>query len=387
LASAVLSTSASTLPVIAAPDDETCSASPFSASIVASDSQEPENKPSQGEGHRHPSEAGSASADVAGELQTYVLPRLHVLSPKYLRAGRDDAEILISLTIMKGGRPSDFKDHEDIVFNIEPVQANVSFFPSNVITIKKGANRSERIKLTAEQPCDIELACTPDQDYPGMRPLEPKSVQFIPPIDGIEIAPQSGDVQVNISRPFVLYLRNETGGVGMPMAPSQPVDVQLESENGNGKVVEPSVQLSAQKPSILVHYVGQRIGTDTIIARANYAEGPISGNATRRIAFPWVLFFFGEVGAVIGSCLRGLMGDPGSLRNRLKRAFEGLLMSTAFCVIVILFPMGTTLPQIGNFIQPGLMLVLTFLVSYLGTGFLKLLLSFLPKSHDTAAGG
>ena len=58
---------------------------------------------------------------------------------------------------------------------------------------------------------------------------------------------------------------------------------------------------------------------------------------------------------------------------------ESLFYGGVVCIILIIYPVGTKLPEISNYIQPLLLFVLGALVSAFGPQSLHWALSFIPK--------
>jgi hypothetical protein len=302
-----------------------------------------------------------------------IVPKISVVSSPPFWSGESVVTIIISLQEVKDNQRWIYRPQQAISFVLEP--RNASFAPA-IIRIPRGEDHSEPTTLTSTQTGIVQVTCIPDRAYEGLaiQNAEPAPIQFLEPIDRIGLEPVEGKSQVNIATLFEVFLYNHKDPK-TKLRPASAISVQLASENGNGSVAEEVVQLTNQDFSKLVHYVGTKTGRDRVVALAHYENRPLGGKSERQILFPLWIFLSGLVGSVVGSLVRSLISDS---PKRGRVFLESFVFGLIFCFIVILFPLGTRLPHISNFLQPLLILALAALVSSLGPEFLKLLLSFVP---------
>jgi hypothetical protein len=310
----------------------------------------------------------------ARKTETKIVPRInfHQSKLRLWADGKDPAIITISLEVLSGGERYRYKSPNEMVFILEP--PNVAFVPSQV-RIAREKDESDPFILTAQQPMVVEVNCLPTREYKGLTLAQPATVEFITPINRIGIEPASESVLVNISKPFEIYLYDSADPNKSRLAPADVVDVQLLSENGNGKVLESPVQLSSHTFSKFASYLGRRPGGDVIIANAHYERLVLKAKSDRWVKFQWWSFLAGVLGAFVGS-LGSFIFKRG---NQWQNFCESFASGVGFCLIVILFPIGTNLPQITDYLSWPLVLFLALMVSYGGPELLKLLLSFVPR--------
>lgn len=304
-----------------------------------------------------------------------VVPKMNVSSQR-LSADGDPALITISLEGVRGSEKWVYKATEEIGFHLEPRNSS---FTSSTVKILPGQSVSETTKLTAKRPETVEVSCTPERRHSDLtiKSCQPVKIEFVVPIDSVGIEPLSDQSPINIPAVFQVYLCNQKDPK-TPLVPANEVSVDLSSQNGNGTVAEKTVKLTTSDSSRLVHYVGTRTGQDAILAVGTYEKTPIKGRSDRLIFFPWWTFFAGLAGALVGSLVRIIIGDRA---RKFQNFIESFAFGFVFCLIVIFFPTGTSLPQISDYVQPGLVLAFAILVGILGPEFLKQLISLgTPRS-------
>jgi hypothetical protein len=306
-----------------------------------------------------------------------IVPKIYVEPAQHLWAdGQTPAVLYISLKAEKGNQSWDYTAREELVFQLEP--RNALFSPKQV-KIVPGANTSEPATLMAKQPGKLPVTCSPARKYDGLAITNPppENIEFIPPIDAIGIESRSDTCQVNIAVPFEVFLYNRNDLQKTRLRPPSPISVQLISESGNGKIITSQpVRLTEAEFSKYVDYVGTKTGADTITAMASYGNDQIKGFTDRQIVFPLWIFLSGLAGSVLGAGVRYLRAKR---LERNKDFVESLFYGVVVCIILIIYPVGTKLPEINNFIQPLLLFVLGALVSAEGPPSLQWALSFIPK--------
>jgi hypothetical protein len=321
------------------------------------------------------------------KLQTdvTVIPQIDVFvsAPHLWADGQTPAVIVVSLKAVNGDETWNYAPREELVFQLEP--RNALFAPAHV-KIAPGTTTSEPATLTAKQPIKLEVTCTPERKYQGLvitKP-QPKEIEFITPIDAIGIEPVSSTCPVNVAMPFEIFLYSRKDPAKTRLSPRGPISVQLVSENGNGNILNQPVPLTKQELSKFVEYVGTKTGGDTIKAIASYEGFQIEGHSTRDIVFPLFTFLSGLAGALLGSSVRYFKTPPNE--QNMMIIFESMFYGFVVCVMLIIYPVATKLPQITTFIQPLLMFVLGALASVFGPQSLYWALSFIPKAGGQANG-
>ena len=310
--------------------------------------------------------------------ETVIVPTLNVLSQHYWADGTTPVIITISLEEVSGSERFVYRATKEIELRLGPLTG--SFDPATV-KIPIGKSVSDSIKLTTKQQGKMDLTCTPERRYDGMTiaPCQPKELEFLLAIHGIGIKPVDDQCPINIVKAFQVYLYNQSNP-DTPVSPGKDVTVHLASENSNGSLVESDIVLTSRDPSRFVHYSPTRTGKDAIVANANYEGAEIKGKSGKTIFFPWWTFIAGMAGTLIGSLLRRAIGETA---RRRQNFIESLVFGFAFCLIVILFPTGTKLPNISQYLGPGLLFALAILVSGLGPEFLKQLIALVsPRGAE-----
>lgn len=307
-----------------------------------------------------------------------IIPHIevHKTKPQFWSDGKDPVIITIWLEATKDGNRWLYEAEEDMVFVLQPISAR---FNPPQITISKGATRSEPATVTAQQPGTLEINCLPAHQYNGLTAANAVKVDFVAPINAIGFESVPPRVLVNISKPFEVYLYNRNDPNATKLAPSDAVNVAIRSDNGNGKVSESPIKLDNAAPFKDLSYVGTRMGSDTIVASGQYANVPLKIKTDVAIVFQWENFVFGVIGAFLGSLLRSSLSIRGRHLRRIRRPhlwwglgtivcrflyrfIESFALGVAFCLLVIVYSLG---PRLGESIQPALVLVLAFLVSFL----------------------
>ena len=306
-----------------------------------------------------------------------VVPKIYVEpNPHRWADGITPAVVHIWLKAEKGNQSWSYLAPEELVFQLEP--PNALFSPKQV-KIAAGANISNPATLTTKQVGKLPVTCSPTQRYSGPPITNPQAedIEFIAPITDIGIEPRSNTRQVNIPLPIEVFLYNKDDPQKTRLRPSSPISVQLISETGNGAIttIQP-VQLTPTEFSKYVDYVGTKTGPDVIRANASYGIDQIKGFTDLDIQFPLWTLLSGLAGSLGGSGVRYFLTKP-SKRN--KVFIESLFYGVVVCIILIIYPVGTKLPQITNFTQPLLLFVLGALVSAGGPQSLQWALSFIPK--------
>jgi hypothetical protein len=343
------------------------------------DSATPGHSPQKQKNHAS-SPAGQKSSASHSKLPAgdfTVVPKIYVDPAPFLWAdGETPAIVYISLKAEKGDQSWDYPAPEELVFQLEP--RNALFSPKQV-KIARGAITSEPATLTAKQPGNFRVTCSPTQRYAGppIKNPQAENIEFISRINAIGIESRSDTYQVNSVVPLEVFLYDKTDLQKTRLRPSGPISVQLISETGNGKIITTQpVQLTDAEFSKYIDYVGTKTGEDTITAMASYGNEQIKGSIRRTILFPLWIFLSGFAGSVLGSGVRYLRARR-SERN--KDLLESLFYGVVVCIILIIYPIGTKLPEISNFMQPLLLFVLAALVSVGGPQSLQWALSFIPN--------
>ena len=323
-----------------------------------------------------PSKSRTPKPKPEGDLT--IIPNIDVdVSATHLWAdGATPAIVTISLKAVRGNEAWSYTAPEDLVFHLEP--RNASFSPKRV-KIPRGAHTSEPASLIAKRPDKFEVTCTPERKYAGIAITtpQPKIIEFITPIDAIGIESGSASLQVNVAIPFEIFLYDKKDPARTRLRPRSPITVQVISESGNGNITAQPVHLTENEFSKFIHYVGTKTGAETIVANASYEGHQIKGITNRNIVFPLWIFLSGVFGSLLGAGVRYYKTIPSerSQADYLESVFYGVVV----CVLVILYPPGTKLPQISNFIQPLVMFALGALVGVYGQPSVHWALSFIPK--------
>lgn len=305
-----------------------------------------------------------------------IFPKIIVLSsPPFWATGTNTVVMKISLEAIRGNQRIIYKQHPKISLILRP--ANASF--SNIrVDIPDGSDESDPFTLTSSKADVIEVTCAPDSNYSG--PLiaqpEPAKIVFIEPIDKIGIEPVFDESLINVGATFRVFLYNEADLKKKHLSPADAVTVHLSSQTENGTLDKVQVDLTDKNFSQNVRYVGTKLGYDTITAFAHYQRNELTGASNRRIVFPWLTFLVGLLGTLIGTVLRAKLGEPD---QRLKSFVESSLCGLIFSTVVILYPIGTNLPQISTYLQPALAFVLTLFMSFVGPTAVNWGLSWLPS--------
>lgn len=356
----------------------------------------PTNVPSE----QHPLRDSTRASNHVGQRQTSlhsaasnsklksditVIPKIEVFvsAPHLWADGQTPAVIYISLKAVNGNETWNYAAREELVFQLEP--RNALFDPA-LVKIAPGATTSEPTTLTAKRPIKLQVTCTPERKYEGLAitKSQPEDIEFITPIDAIGIEPVSDTCPVNVAIPFEIFLYSRKDPQKTRLRPRNSISVQVVSESGNGNITKQPVPLTQQELSKFVEYVGTKPGGDTIKAIASYEGSRIEGRSDRKIVFPLWIFLSGLAGSTLGSGVRYFKAEP-SERNMMI-FFESLFYGVVVCIILIIYPIGTKLPQIVTFIQPLLTFVLGALVSAGGPQSLYWALSFIPKPTGQANG-
>jgi hypothetical protein len=291
------------------------------------------------------------------EGPTTVIPTINYQADRLWADGTTPVVMWISLEVVRGQERWPYTPTEEFIFNLGP--SNSSFSKATV-NILPGQNKSSETRLTVKQQGPVVVTCTQDRPHEGVTvlPCQPVRMDFVFPINLIAIEPVKGESPINIGRTFRVFLSNQNNPQA-ELPPLGDVPIQLFSDNGNGNISESDITLNSMHSSHLVRYRGTRLGTDAILANATYLGGPLKGNSPRMTFFPWWTFLIGSWGAVLGSLLRcWVSGDS----KKLKAFVEALGCGLIFCLIVILFPVGTKL-GIEDYVQPWLVFSFAFLVS------------------------
>jgi hypothetical protein len=315
------------------------------------------------------------SAKTEGDIT--IIPKIDVFvsAPHLWADGQTPAVLYISLKAVKGNESWNYTPREELVFQLEPRSA--LFVPSRV-KIAPGATTSEPASLTAKQPIRLQVTCSPERKYAGLviTNPQPENIEFTTPIDSIGIESVSDTCQVNVAIPFEIFLYNKNDPKKTRLRPRSPISVQVVSESGNGNITKQPVQLTENEFSKFVQYVGTKTGADTIKAIASYEDSQILGLTDRKIVLPLWIFLSGLAGSLLGSAVRYYKANP-SGQNKIF--LESLFYGVVVCIILIIYPVGTRLPEISNYLQPLLIFVLGALVSAYGPQSLHWALSFIPK--------
>jgi hypothetical protein len=312
------------------------------------------------------------------ESDLTIIPKIdvYVSAPQLWADGQTPAVVSISLKAVKGSETWNYAPREELVFELE--SRNVIISPSRV-KIAAGATTSEPAIITAKKADIVPLTCTPERQYAGLviTNPQPENIEFITPIDAIGIESSSDTCQVNIAVPFEIFLYNKKDPNKTRLRPRSPISVQIVSESGNGKITTGlPIQLTEAEFSKYIDYVGTKTGADTIKAIASYKDSQIFGINDHKIVFPLWIFLSGLAGSLLGSGVRFYRTIP-SGQNLIF--FESLFYGVVVCIILIIYPVGTKLPEISNYTQPLLLFVLGALVSAYGPQSLHWALSFVPK--------
>jgi hypothetical protein len=261
--------------------------------------------------------------------------------------------VYISLKAEKENQSWIYPAPEDLVFQLEP--RNAPFTPQQV-KIVAGANTSGPATLTTKQAGKLPVTCSPAQRYsgPAITNPEPENIEFIPPINAIGIESKSDMCQVNIPVPVEVFLYNKNDPQKTRLQPPNPISVRLVSETGNGTVITEPVILTNTEFFKYVDYVGTKAGSggDTITATASYGNDQIKGFTHLKIIFPLWTFLSGLAGSLLGSGVRFFLTQQ-SERN--KAFIESLFYGLVVCILLIIYPVGTKLPNITTFMQPLLL--------------------------------
>ena len=289
--------------------------------------------------------------------------------------GQTPALIYISLKATNGKETWNHPAEEEMLFQLEP---RTTQFDPAVVKIAPGKNTSEPATLTSKHPIKLQVTCTPERRYEGLAvaTAQPQDIEFVTPIDAIGIEPVSGTCPLNVSMPIEIFLYNKKDPKTR-LPPRSPISVQVVSESGNGNITNQPVQLTQQELSRFIGYVGTKAGRDMIKAIASYEGLPIEGRTDRRIVFPLFVFLSGVAGSMLGAGLRHFKAAPSKRRMIF---LESLFYGVVICIILIMYPPGTKLPEISNFLQPLLIFVLGALVSAFGPPSVHWALSFIPKT-------
>jgi hypothetical protein len=332
----------------------------------------------------------SPAPNAKPESEITIIPKIDVFvsAPHLWADGQTPAVLYVSLKAVKGNETWNYTPREEMVFQLEP--RNALFVPSRV-KIGPGATTSEPAALTAKQPIRLQVTCSPERKYAGLAITspQPENIEFITPIDsiGIEPLPISDTCQVNVATHFEVFLYNKNDPQKTRLHPRSPVLVQVVSESGNGTITtKQPVQLTETEFSTFVDYVGTKTGADTVKAIASYEGSQILGLTDRKIVFPLWIFLSGLAGSVLGSGVRYYKATPSGQK---KIFLESLFYGVVVCIILIIYPPGTKLPQISIYLQPLLIFVLGALVGAYGPQSLNWVLSFIPVKggQQGSAGG
>lgn len=317
----------------------------------------------------------SSKANLEGDIKIVPKIDVHVSAPQLWADGQTPAVVYISLKAVKGDQTWNYEATEELVFQLEP--RNALFSPSRV-KILPGSDTSEPASLIAKQPIKLQVTCSPERKYAGLAIVTPQTetIEFITPIDAIGIESASATYQVNVAIPFEIFLYNQKDPGKKRLRPRSPISVEVISESGNGKLTKQPVQLTANEFSKFIHYVGTKTGGETIVANASYEGEQIRGMTSREIVFPLWVFLSGFAGSLLGSAVRYYKTTPSERNNAF---FESLFYGVVICILLILYPVGTKLPEISNYIQPLLLFALGALVSVYGPQSVHWALSFIPK--------
>ena len=297
--------------------------------------------------------------------------KINVLSSPPFWAKSSAVVLQVSLEKVSGNQVLPYKEHPNISLLLGPADAS---FSHNRVEILAGSNQSDPFTLTSSQPKTIDVICTPDNSYEGpvINQSQPTRIEFITLINRIGIEPVSGMSTINIGSHFRVFLCNHED-LKTHLVPTTPVTIELRSQSDNGTFDVSKISLTDQQFSQDVRYVGTRMGQDTITALGFYLKNELQGESERLIVFPWLTFIAGLVGTLIGALIKVKTGQA---NERLKNFLESSVCGLSICMLIILFPVGTKLPQINTYSQPALEFVLSLFVAAFGPEFFKRLLSF-----------
>jgi hypothetical protein len=303
-----------------------------------------------------------------------IIPKIVVLSkPPFWATSTDTVVMKISLEALRGSQRVIYKRHPKISLILRPANAA---FSSSRVDIPDGSDESDPFTLTSSVAQPIEVTCAPDNDYSGplIAQAEPAKITFLAPINKIGIEPVFHECDINVGATFKVFLYNQADKEKVALAPIAPVLIQLSSQSENGTLEKTQVELTTQEFSQNIRYVGTKLGYDTITALGHYQTRELTGASDRRILFPWLTFIAGLVGTLIGAILRAKMGAQ---TERRKNFIESSIWGLAWCTILILYPIGTNLPQITTYLQPALGFVLALVLSFFGPKVFNYGLSFI----------
>src|ERR1043165_584812 len=313
------------------------------------------------------------SIDAFTADATEVIPRIELLSPAPYWANSSAVVMKLSLWTLQGGELRKYKDHPKITFLLEPSDA---LFNVSAVIVLPGRSDSDPFTLISKQPRVFEITSTPEGDYSGIRigQSQPMKVEFIPLIDRIGFEPITDESVVNIGSKVRVFLCNHYD-LKTHIPPETPVTIDLYSQYENVILEEKKIDLTPDRYTQDVRYVGLRMGADTISAHGFYLRTELDGAGERRILFPWITFWFGVLGTAIGAFIKFRISTPD---ERLKNVLESIVCGLSICLLAIIYPVGTKLPQISAYLQPTLALVLSLVAAFFGPELFKKLLSFLP---------
>ena len=332
-----------------------------------------------------PSSPRPSKAKPGGERT--IIPKIEVdRSAANFRAdGATPVIIYISLKEVNGNEAWPYIPSEELLFQLELEPRSALISPSQV-KISPGAHTSEPASLTAKRPDKLQVTCTPVRKYAGLAITKPQPeiIVFITPIDAIGIESASSSDQVNVAIPFEIFLYNKKDPAKKRLSPRSPITVEVISESGNGKITAQPVQLTENEFSKFIHFVGTKTGAETIVANASYEGEQIRGMTNRKIVFPLWVFLSGFFGSLLGAGVRYYKTKP--LERTKFDYLESLFYGVVVCILVILYPPGTKLPDITHYIQPLLLFVLGALVGVYGQPSVHWALSFIPKGASQQNG-
>lgn len=328
-------------------------------------------------GGQNQAASNSRASKVQPEGELTIIPKIevHWSAAHLLADGATPATVYVSLKAVKGNETWNYTPREELVFQLEPRTA--LFSPSRV-KISPGAHTSEPASLTAKRPIKLDVTCAPERKYAGLAITNPQpvSIEFLAPIDAIGIESASTSHQVNVAIPLEIFLYNKKDPQKTRLRPRSPVSIEVISESGNGKVTMQPVQLTEVEISKFTHYVGTKTGAEIIVANASYEGEQIKGMSNHEIVFPLWVFLSGFAGSLLGAGVRYYKTSPSEKNGAF---LESMFYGVVVCIILILYPVGTKLPEISNYLQPLLLFVLGALVGAYGPQSVHWALSFIPK--------
>jgi hypothetical protein len=331
----------------------------------------------------------SASTAAGQQEETIrILPEL-VINPKrkILADGKDAATLQIQLIATDGNMEWMFYQHEeDIGFSAE---TSGPLSNSQSVIIPKGQNKSNIITLTSMKAGSVEIRCILEQqphDFPILQ-VKPKTIDFIVSIESIGFEPISSNLSINRVKSFELYF-TDGSGKGQKLPPSDPVNIELESESGIGNI-ESNATLTPSDSRRFIHYTGLWIGKDHITAIGNYAGLALNGKAETNIQFPWIIFTVALLVVFACSLIRclSIIGLGGKqffwtgFINAIKAWYFQESMGIGFLasLFMIVVPVALIIPFWKNLLSPLFEISVPGLISLFGKdATLKLLEKIFP---------